>query len=361
MEFKFGKGYISGALSLTLAILSLAGVICFHYPEYLTTPELRAVYSVPVLRLLLACAIGFSAILGLISYCLASKKFLSLSGIVVAAIAALLGGPNVETPESIHQRVYIGLDWFVLDLLVVTLIFVPLEKIWGRLDLSIFRSQWTTDLAHFFFSHVLVQIMSFLILTPALFLQPHLSIDSVSQKILQQPVWIQFLEVLLIADFTQYWIHRAFHRIPFLWKFHAIHHSAQTMDWLAGSRLHLLDIVVTRGLILIPLLVMGFDPKVMQLYLVFVAIQATFIHTNVRWRLAKLDKVLATPAFHHWHHAADAKAVDKNFSVHVPLWDLIFGSYYMPENWPTQYGLMHSDVPPGYWGQLVYPLKKPKN
>ena len=61
-----------------------------------------------------------------------------------------------------------------------------------------------------------------------------------------------------MADFTQYWVHRTFHAVPALWRFHAVHHSAEQMDWLAGSRLHLVDIAVTRGLTYVPIYVLGF-------------------------------------------------------------------------------------------------------
>lgn len=359
MDFKFGKGAISGSISLMLGILCVGGVICFHFPEYFTTPELRKVYSVGLLRSVLAASIFLALFFGAVSFVLSVKKTLGFLGIALATLATLLGGSTVPVPESIHQKVYVGLDWFILDLIVVTLIFIPLEKIWRRVDQSVFRPQWRTDVLHFFFSHVLVQALSFLILTPALLLQPYFSNASIQSLILNQPIWLQFVEILLIADFTQYWIHRAFHKIPFLWRFHAIHHSSQTMDWLAGSRLHLLDIVVTRGLILIPLFVIGFDQRVLQVYLVFVAFQATFIHTNVRWRLSVLDTIIATPAFHHWHHAAEAEAIDKNFAVHVPIWDLFFGTYYMPNGqWPRKYGVLGVEYSDKYLAQLTAPFKK---
>ena len=91
--------------------------------------------------------------------------------------------------------------------------------------------------------------------------------------------------ILFVADLTQYWVHRAFHRVPWLWRFHRIHHSAETMDWLAGSRLHLVDIAVTRGLSYVPVYVLGFAEAPLFAYVVFVSIQATFIHANLRFEL----------------------------------------------------------------------------
>ena len=163
--------------------------------------------------------------------------------------------------------------------------------------------------------------------------------------------------MVLVADLTQYWVHRTFHTVGFLWPFHAIHHSVEEMDWLAGSRLHLVDVILTRGLTYIPIFVLGFSRPALLVYVFLVAAQATFIHANVRWTLTPLRRLVATPAFHHWHHSADEAARDKNFAIHTPLWDLVFGTYYLPNHWPTRYGL-HPErrVPVGWVRQLLYPF-----
>ena len=85
----------------------------------------------------------------------------------------------------------------------------------------------------------------------------------------------------------------------------------------------------------------------------------TFIHANVRWEFRPLRRLIATPAFHHWHHSADREAVDRNFAVHTPIWDILFGTYYLPDRWPTAYGLSgRRDVPTRWVTQLLYPLRK---
>ena len=152
--------------------------------------------------------------------------------------------------------------------------------------------------------------------------------------------------------------------IPLLWRFHAIHHSTEVMDWLAGSRLHFADAVITRSLTYVPLFLLGFSEKAIAVYVVVVVIQATFIHANVRWQFPILQRWVATPCFHHWHHAAEREAVDKNFAVHSPIWDWLFGTYYMPGRWPHRYGLCGPrDVPSGWLPQFLYPflaLMKPR-
>jgi lathosterol oxidase len=148
-----------------------------------------------------------------------------------------------------------------------------------------------------------------------------------------------------------------FHVIPALWRFHQIHHSAEVMDWLAGSRLHLIDAVATRAISYIPIYIFGFSERAMFAYVAWVVIQATFIHANVRWEFRWLRPLLATPAFHHWHHSAEWEAIDKNFAVHLPILDRIFGSYYLPDRWPAAYGLADDQkVPEGFLGQFTHPF-----
>ena len=131
------------------------------------------------------------------------------------------------------------------------------------------------------------------------------------------------------------------------------------MDWLAGSRLHLVDVIVTRGLTYVPIFVLGFSEAALIVYVFIVAAQATFIHANVRWEFRAVRKMVATPAFHHWHHSAEHEALDRNFAVHTPVWDMLFGTYFLPDRWPAAYGLHKRRDVPGRWlAQLVYPFKK---
>ena len=189
-----------------------------------------------------------------------------------------------------------------------------LERLFARLpNQPVFRNGWRTDLTYFFVSSVLVQR-----------------------------------------------IHRLFHTVPFLWRFHAVHHSADHMDWLAGSRLHLVDVAVTRGMTYIPIYIMGFNQSPLFAYVAFVSVQATFIHANVRFTFGPLRWLLATPQFHHWHHGAEAEAVDKNFAVHLPVLDWLFGTFHLPGGrWPAAYGLNDGPkVPNGYLRQFWYPFRR---
>ena len=198
-----------------------------------------------------------------------------------------------------------------------------------------------------------------LTLKPAMVFFHWARIESIERTVSAWPVLLQVAVLLLVADFAQYWVHRAFHTIPALWRFHAVHHSAEAMDWLAGSRLHLVDAVLTRALTYVPIYLLGFSESALFVYLFIVAVQATFIHANVRWEFAAIRRFIATPCFHHWHHSAEPEAVDKNFSIHSPIWDRLFGTYHMPGRWPESYGLCgQRDVPPGWLRQFLYPFKR---
>jgi len=246
----------------------------------------------------------------------------------------------------------------VLDLLVLAAVFVPLERLFAlKREQPVLRQGWRTDLAHFGVSHLLVQVTVLLTLAPATLLLSPLVSRGFQSAVAAQPAALQFLEAMALADLFQYAVHRAFHAVPFLWRFHAIHHSSTRMDWLAGSRLHLVDVVVTRATSFVPLFLMGFSPGPLMAYLTFVAFHAVFIHANLRPRLRPLRWLVATPLFHHWHHAADAEGIDVNFAVHLPWIDRLFGTAHLPDRWPGAYGIAGNPVPEGWARQLADPFR----
>ncbi len=362
-DTSFGQGWISGVLSTLLGGLGLGVVLCFHFPEWLTMPQLRSLYPLTVVRALLYVVLVTAFLLASLSVCLRYNKSLGLAGIGLTLLAARLGGSQVPVGGHSDSGPPLGfsLDWFLLNLILYSLVYVPLERRFAlHPEQPIFRSEWTTDIAYFFVNTLMIQVISVMTLSPALVLFDWARVPSIVHFVSTLPLVAQLLGVLLVADFAQYWVHRAFHRVPCLWRLHAIHHSTESMDWLAGSRLHLIDAIVTRGATYIPIYVLGFSMRAFYAYLLIVVIQATFIHANVRWEFPRLQWLLATPCFHHWHHSAEVDAVDKNFAVHTPIWDRLFGTYYMPGHWPHTYGLAHGKrIPAGWLRQLFYPFTTP--
>src|SRR5690606_2201943 len=133
----------------------------------------------------------------------------------------------------------------------------------------------------FFVSHAGVQVFSFAAMIPVQALFAWALDLGFQEAVASQPLWLQFIEILLVVDFMTYWVHRAFHKLPLLWNFHAIHHSSRQMDWLAGSRMHVVDVLATRMAGFLPIFVMGFAPAALYAYLVFVSFHAVYIHANV--------------------------------------------------------------------------------
>ncbi len=359
----FGFGWISGVLSAALGLVGLGAVVCFHFPSILTVPELRSAYPIPYVRALLHLVLVGAFLLGAVSVSLRQNKALGAAGITFTLIAALLGGSEVPVDDvRSGGGPFLGLDWFLLNLIVYSAVFVPLERLFAhRPHQSTFRLAWRTDLAYFFMSALLLQLTTLLTMQPAMVFFQWAVDPRVQAAVARQPGIVQFVEILVLTDLVQYRVHRAFHRVPLLWRFHRIHHSAETMDWLAGSRLHLVDVAVTRGLTYIPIYILGFSQAPLVVYIAFVSAQATFIHANVGFRFGALAWLLATPRFHHWHHGAETEAVDKNFAVHLPVIDWLFGTFYLPKDrWPGAYGLADgTHVPEGFTRQFVEPFTRP--
>lgn len=351
---RFGSGWLSGTAGAVLGLAALGTVACLLLPAQLTTPALRAWYPLALVRTLLAAAMALGFGLGIVSLLLRRKKTLGTIAVASTLLAAAL---QAAVPDEIaaDTAIGLGLDVFVLNLLLYSALFVPLERLWPlRPGQPTFRPEWWTDLGWFFSSALLVQLTTFLVLGPAHALV-FAAVPALRHAVQALPLALQFGAIVVAADVVQYWVHRACHRVPLLWRFHAIHHSAAAMDWLAGSRLHVVDAVLTRALVYLVLFLVGFDAGAIGAYLVFVAAQATFVHANVGWRLRWLEPWLVTPRFHHWHHADSP--IDVNFAVHLPWLDRLFGTFHLPAAaWPERYGLAGGVAPRGFWRQLIAPF-----
>jgi lathosterol oxidase len=308
-----------------------------------------------VLTLAIIAAFFFSAL----NLLLRPNKRLGLAGLAMTCAAVILGGAGVELGPLRQAPVHLGIDWLVLNVVLLSLVFVPLERLFPlKPEQGTFRPGWTTDGIYFIVSHVAVELLTFFTLLPATLVSQAWQAEAIGMQMKSLPIVVQIVLIMIVADFTQYCVHRSFHRINWAWPFHAIHHSTRDMDWLAGSRLHVVDIVVTRGLILVPLFVIGFAEQALYIWLGIVAAQATFIHVNMNVRLKWLEQLLVTPRFHHWHHAV--RPIDKNFAVHFPWIDRLFGTYHLPADgsWPPEVGIKGDPVPAEFGSQLTWPFKR---
>ncbi len=359
-RLKIGEGYISGYICIFLGVLSLLAIFCFHFPEYLTTAEFREVYTGEMMRKVLIGVIIASFFFATLSFMLSHKKKLALIGILLCVIAIALGGFQVQA-RSVEKTVWsIGLDWLLLDLLILSIIFIPIEMVFPkRKDQPRFHPEWKTDLVYFAISHLLVQLFGVITQSPAKLLFGWMGLEPFQHWVQGLPFVFEFLLALLVTDIFQYWAHRLFHSHVYLWRFHSVHHSTKAMDWLAGSRTHFIDIFVVRSISFIPLYVCGFSEITFNTYIIFVSIHAVLIHANTNINFGFFKYLLVTPQFHHWHHAEDPAIYGKNFAIHFPFLDKIFGTYYLPGNiWPEKTGVREADYPKGYVKQLVYPFSK---
>lgn len=354
-----GKGMVSGVIALGLALLCFLGVLAFHWPEYLTTPQLRQAYKVDVIRQLLFWSLVLSGSIALFNIIRGRARWLAFGSFALIGLCLALGGHKVPVDSDFPDHTpYIGLDWFILDLLGSTLIFVFIEKLFAlRKDQPVFRAEWQTDFQHFIVNHMLV---GFVLLATNLLVHRLFgwaANDGIRGWVAQLNFWVALFLIILVADLVQYWTHRAYHEVPMLWRLHAVHHSVKSMDWLAGSRQHILELIITRTLVLAPIYLFGFSKEVIDAYIIVVGFQAVFNHANVSVRLGPLRYLIVTPNFHHWHHSQDQEALDKNYAAHFAFLDYLFGTAVKSDReWPEHYGVLGDYVPDGFFKQVAFPF-----
>ena len=177
--------------------------------------------------------------------------------------------------------------------------------------------------------------------------------------VVELPLWLQAILFLVAADFMMYWLHRMFHGGGF-WKYHAIHHSSEDVDWISAARFHPVNLLLGTIGVDVVLLVAGISPGVMLWLGPFNIFHSAFVHANLNWTLGPFKYVVATPVFHRWHHTSREEGGDTNFAGTFPLWDILFGTFRMPKGGLPDH-LWHGRsvlVPGEIIGQLAYPFRK---
>jgi sterol desaturase/sphingolipid hydroxylase (fatty acid hydroxylase superfamily) len=358
-ELSVGEGFVSGYIACFLAFLSFLSVIAFNFPEYLTTPELRQQYDVELLRLLLFYALVMAGSLGLLNFVRNKNKRLGAVAWIFVVLAISLGGHRVEVGDFPDHTPYIGLDWFIIDLLGSTLIFILIEKLFQFRKQAIFRPKWRIDFNYFFLNHLLI---GFTILVANQFSNRMFgwAVNTDTQAwISSLSFLIQLSLLLLVADLIQYAAHRVYHEVPLFWRFHAVHHSVKHMDWLAGSRQHVIELLLTRSLVSVPLFLFGFDKSVIDAYVIIVSFHSVLNHANVHINIGWLRYIFVTPQFHHWHHSSDEVAIDRNYAAYFSFIDYLFGTAVTGEKeWPVAYGVKGDYVPDGMLKQQLFPFTR---
>ena len=355
----FGSGWLSGSIGLLAAIVGLLMVIVLRNPSLSRTPELAAVHASGFFKPALYFVLVSGFVLACLSMMLRKDKSLGSAAMAVTLLATLIGGLPAHRDYQLGG-VFFGLDFFILNILFTGALFIPIERILPKhKEQVVLREEWREDLFYYLVSSLFVQILTYLTLAPSNFIAHSHDMGSLRAFVREWPWAIQFLAIMLLTDLAQYWLHRAFHIIPALWRLHAVHHSARTMDWIAGARMHFLEIIMLRAVTATPALAIGFDESAIQAYVLLVYVYSTFVHANIGTNFGWLEKLLVMPRFHHWHHGVEDEAVDVNFAIHFPFLDRLFGTYHLPDGkWPNGYGVQGHPVPKGYWKQLLYPFQR---
>ena len=248
----------------------------------------------------------------------------------------------------------------VIWLGILAAIFAPLERLF---TLRRTEGRWRdvpADIAFYFMN----SLLPLALLTPPLALLAvavHYVTPSAYLAFVQSlPIWIILPAALVIGELGGYWGHRLCHEIPFLWRFHVLHHAPGHIDWLVSSRAHPVDQVLEKLFALTPLYILGLTQPTPQglglaaFVAVFGTIWGFFVHANIRWRLGPLEWLVSTPAFHHWHHTNDEHR-DHNYAALFPWVDRMFGTHHLPDRWPEAYGV-DAPQPEGMAEQLLRPM-----
>ena len=254
---------------------------------------------------------------------------------------------------------------------VLSVLFFVIERLFGNAaGKRWFRSQWLLDASYWVFTPFVTKVLTRLALLLPLGLIVVLGLatkESLTERTFNgfgplalQPLWLQAIGILILGDLVGYWTHRLFHGRRW-WPFHAVHHSSEHLDWLSSVRVHPVNDLVNKFAQVTPLLLLGFNPFATLASAPFFTLYAIFIHADVDWDFGPLRKVIATPAFHRWHHSKDAEAMDKNFAGLFPFWDILFGTLYLPKNIaPRNFGI-HEPMSPTLIGQLAHPFRRAPN
>jgi len=255
-----------------------------------------------------------------------------------------------------------------ISFLVVGIVFFLIERVSpGRRGQHLFRRGFWLDLSYWFFTPLVTGFISRIAVVLAalpLVALPGLSVDAFKNHayhgfgwVARQSPGVQAVEIFFMADLLSYWMHRLFHGRR-LWPFHAVHHGSTEVDWLSSVRLHPVNEAVTRSVEVIPLLLVGFNPIALASYIPLITLYAVLLHANVNWTYGPLRYVIASPVFHRWHHSKEPEAIDKNFAGFCAFWDVLFGTFHVPQNkLPTDFGVKEA-IPESLWGQLLYPFRR---
>ena len=250
--------------------------------------------------------------------------------------------------------------------------FIPLERLCAQRRQPIFRAGLVTDLGYYFLNSLLPKLLLIVPMSIVAWGVHHYLPSGLYAWAADLPVRVRFVLAIVVGEFGAYWGHRWSHEIPVAMAISCCPPQCPEMDWLVNTRAHPLDMLVRSVLVgCYPSICWAWHSRWGRRWMwcryymrSSVLIWSFFVHANISWRFGLLEQVVATPAFHHWHHTNDgAEYINKNYAAILPLMDILFGTLYLPkQRWPQQYGI-DAPMAPDFVGQLLQPLvgKLPKS
>jgi sterol desaturase/sphingolipid hydroxylase (fatty acid hydroxylase superfamily) len=240
---------------------------------------------------------------------------------------------------------------------ILACIFIPLERLFPlHREQGTLRRDWMNDVFYLLVNGFVVRA-GFTALAALIMMAFDATVGSEPLSWVRHlPLWVQVIAVIVVADIGYYTAHRLSHAVPFLWQFHAVHHSIEEMDWLAAHRVHPVDQIFTNMVSMLPIYFLGFSLQSVLIYAAIYQAHSLLVHANVRMNFGPLKWLIASPEYHHWHHANEPEAYDRNFAAQLSIIDVIAGTLFMPKRPPAAYGI-NEPMPRFYPMQLVHPFR----
>ncbi|MCO4745543.1 MAG: sterol desaturase family protein [Proteobacteria bacterium] len=278
---------------------------------------------------------------------------LTFPGLLVAAIGSAMWGLSTGVSEAWLAAGTVGTSLLVLLVLQRVQPAVTEWRWWSR-DAAV-------DLLHMVFStagtSALVKALTLgLVLELATFAAQY----GLAVWPSGWPLWVQLFAGLLVADFGVYWLHRFSHTYEPLWRLHALHHSSERLYIFSSGRNHPLHTAMTHLLQSAPLVILGAPGEVIALHAVFTGVHGMLQHANIDLWHGPLNLVFATADLHRWHHGTAMADSQSNYGNNVIVWDLLFGTYNLPNGRPHAVGIEGVSYPQNYWLQLASPWLLPR-